>query len=529
MDNQQEQPTETNPENTESIENLPSDKPPESDKPKRNKLGLPAWTLVLLILALTGVLIWAGDALLRSRQRVPDEKPTVQPTTTPTRKPAVPTSTRSAPSTPLPTPTALPELPTPSASEKPAILVAEFAQESDDVAQSLYEALLAGADAADLKDWTRIERFPQVVTDDTADSAFQDQNAAYVLWGLGDSEGATAYLRYVKPTAPISLTAQARKLAQSEPVETKLCALGNPDLVTSFVLGVTAYRQGETAQASSLLDAALATGQRETQCGPLLAHAYLYLGNLAGLAGEYEAALADYAAGLALAATEKDRALFYTNQASIHYQQQDYQAALSATNQALEQAPDLANAYYHRANTYRALKQLENAQADLDRALALDPTHARAYASRGLMRHNANAFKEALQDYNRSLELDPWAAEVYLNRGGTYATQGDMDAALEDYSQALTLQPEDADAYYNRGTVYAIQERYAEALQDLNRALEIDPEFAQVYGNRGLIYKALGDREAAIADLEKFLELAGNSQWREMIEQHLAELLQAQE
>lgn len=91
------------------------------------------------------------------------------------------------------------------------------------------------------------------------------------------------------------------------------------------------------------------------------------------------------------------------------------------------------------------------------------------------------------------------------------------------------MQTNDAEAYYNRGTVYAIQERYPEALQDLDRALDINPDFAQVYGNRGLIYKALGKTDEAIADLERFIELSDNPEWQAMIEQHLAELRQAQE
>jgi regulator of sirC expression with transglutaminase-like and TPR domain len=36
----------------------------------------------------------------------------------------------------------------------------------------------------------------------------------------------------------------------------------------------------------------------------------------------------------------------------------------------------------------------------------------------------------------------------------------------------------------------------------------------------------MGQTEKAIADLERFLELSDNPQWRQMIEQHLADLKQ---
>jgi tetratricopeptide (TPR) repeat protein len=394
---------------------------------------MPAWALVVLILALIGVLIWAGDALLRSRPRLPG---TLQSETALARAGETPTT----------------ELAPPSPTPQPSV---------DARAQS-------------------------------------------------------------------ALTVPARRLALSEPDEPHPCTPAQ-DLVTAdLALGISAYKEGNLEEAEALLRKTLAAGeQMGTACSLLQAHTYLYLGNLSALQGEYEAALLNYQAGLDLADSAIDQALLLTNQASVQYAQGDLDDALAAANAAIDRAPELANAYYHRATVYRVLEQGDEAMQDLDQALRLDPDHARAYASRGLLYHNAGAFEDALKDYGRSLGLDPGAAEVYLNRGGTFATLGDMEAALQDYGQALALQPDDVEAYYNRGTVYAILERYPEALQDMDRALEIDPTFAQVYGNRGLIYKTLGETEAAIADLETFLELTDNPEWRSMIEQHLAELKSA--
>lgn len=434
MNTKQIEPTENNDQSEQDQGIEAANGAAEPHRSLKRKFGMPSWTLALLILVLIGVLIWAGDALLRSRQRLPDmvqqNTATVRPIQTPTLRPAPPSPTA-----------------------KPAI----------------------------------------------------------------------------RARAPVSLTTQARRLSLSEPSSTQPCTPTNEALSADLALGIASYQSGDWEQAERALDKVVATAQaQESACRLLLAQTHLYRGNLSALASDYERALSEYQAGLGLTTSAADQALLYTNQAGVHYIQGDTEASLQAANAAIELAPELANAYYHRATAYRALDQVENARADLDRAIQLDPEHARAYASRGLLYHNANELDTALGDYGRSLELDPWAAEVYLNRGGTYATLGDLDAALQDYSQALALQPDDAEAYYNRGTVYAIQERYSEALQDLNRAIEIDPDFAQVYGNRGLIYKALGETEAAIADLETFIELTDNPEWKAMIEQHLADLKDTQ-
>ena len=524
-------------------ENTPADEGTVERSSRKKTLGIPSWTLVLLTLVLAGVLVWAGNALIRSRQRFPETRTesavTASLSESPTPGDATPAPSVAA-STRAPAPTEIVLPPTPVPPAQTVILVAEFEQPEEDsaqvveAAQTLYQTLLARARSAGAADWAHIEQTSRIVTRESVVSAAEAHNAECVLWGSGGEQRLNVYLSRIgrPPAGPLS--SQARQLSLSVPDETLLCGAADMDAAASFVLGIAAYGRlrgrGEMEPARSWFRETLDAAEgHAAECESLLAHTYLYIGNVAALGGEYDAALTYYETGLGLTSAAADQALLYTNQASIYYAQEETDAALAAATLAVERAPDLANAYYHRANARRAQQEIEDAQSDLDRALALDPRHARAYASRGLLHHSINAFEEALQDYARALELDPWAAEVYLNRGGTYATLGDLDAAVQDYSLTLALQPDDADAFYNRGTVYAIQQRYSEALDDFSQALALRPDFSQVYGNRGLAYKALGERDAAIADFEAFLELSDNAQWRAMIEEQLRELEPAQE
>jgi tetratricopeptide (TPR) repeat protein len=482
------------------------------------RLGIPAWTLGILVLALAAALAWAGDAYIRSRQERPVPTSLPEPTFTP-----APTGT----SRPTPTPTPIPA----TQIRQTLILVADFADRGDGAAKSessaeaLYEALSAGVGEgpASSVGRVRIARLGQAVDQDSAQAAGQGQDADYVLWGWTDAQGARIHLQRTALTLALPSTDSERQLALGEPDEIDLCAQsGTIDRAgppISLTLGIVAYAQGDGDAARAYLADALAG----SACDTLLAAAHLYLGNLDALAGNAEQALAEYQAALE---GRPDWAVAYANRGSVRYTLGDYEAALDDLNRAIEIAPEQANAYYHRANVNRAMDQQDAALADLERAIELDPRHARAYASRALIRHNAGDHEAALDDYTRALELDADAAEVYLNRGGTYATLGQFEAALDDYTRALELDPDDADAYYNRGTVYAMLGAYQQALADLDRALELEPGFAQVYGNRGLVYKALGDTEKAIADLEHFLEVSDNPEWQQMIEQQLAELKQ---
>jgi tetratricopeptide (TPR) repeat protein len=502
-----------------------------SGAPKRPRLGIPAWAIIILVIALTGVLIWAGDAYIRSRQQRHEQADLPAPTAPLAQAAtAVPTTTPVPQATaPLPVPTTpLPSADTPSISET-LILVADFRGASDpsgvDAAGSIYETLVTQADEHGIAD-IRIERLQRAVDESDVRSTGQEHQATYVLWGNHDGQDISVHLTRVE-TAQHHAKDDSRGLVLSEPAETDLCQPGDgsaSDLsaVVDYVLAVAAYRQGEYSTADAYLDEVLALGE-DIACPTALAHAHLYAGNLLALEGQNATALESYDTAIELA---PDTPAAYTNRASIYYAQEDYATALEDLNQALVLDPQHANAYYYRANVNRATGKTETALADLDRALEFDPGHSRAYANRGLLHHNLGNYTAALDDYGQALALDPAAAEVYLNRGGTYATLGNFEAALDDYARTLELSPDDVDVYYNRGTVYAMIEAYDLALADLNRALELDPEFAQVYGNRGLVYKAMGQTQKAIADLERFLELSDNPQWRQMIEQHLADLKQ---
>jgi tetratricopeptide (TPR) repeat protein len=502
----------------------------QTEAPKKPRPGIPAWVIGILVIALTAVLIWAGDAYLRSRQQRQEQADlpasmattarteTVVPTTTP---PGTPTTQAT---TPLPTPTLTVSTP---AMDETRILVANMdaagAQSVADPAEPIYETLATQVNERGTTG-LHIERLQQTVDESNVQSLGEEYQAAYVLWGEHNEQDVSVRLTRIETVQGRSAST-GQDLVLSEPKETDLCHLGDgsgPDLspLAYFVLGVATYQQGEHSTAGTYLEEMLTLGD-DVACPTALAHAHLYVGNLQAIEGNYTAALENYEATLELA---PDTPAAYANQGTIYYVNDDYARALDSLNQALNLDPEHANAYYYRANVHRATEQAEAALADLDRALESDPRHARAYASRGLLHHNQGDYDGALNDYGQALQLDPAAAEVYLNRGGTYATIGEFEAALDDYARTLELSPDDVDVYYNRGTVYAMMESYDLALADLNHALELAPEFAQTYGNRGLVYKAMGKTEEAIADLERFLELSDNPQWRQMIEQHLTEL-----
>ena len=239
-----------------------------------------------------------------------------------------------------------------------------------------------------------------------------------------------------------------------------------------------------------------------------------------------------------------------------------WQDAIDKFDAAIEQDPDLAEAYANRGSAYGNLGQFDQAFADLDKAIEMSPNEGGLYTNRGrvyalagkpdqaladydraieldgedhLAHLNRGAiyadfrgeFQEALAAYDRALELEPEFAVAYFNRGGVHLNLGDPDQALVDFDEAIRLgmEPElQAIAHNERGRVFLALEEYENALYDFGEAIELDPSLDHVYANRGLAYAELGDTEQAIAELEHFLSVNQNPALTPQIESFLAEL-----
>jgi tetratricopeptide (TPR) repeat protein len=226
------------------------------------------------------------------------------------------------------------------------------------------------------------------------------------------------------------------------------------------------------------------------------------------------------------------KAVELCSDANAHLGRGDYEAAIQAYDEALEENPDYIAAYYNRGSAYIHVGALDSAIADFTQVLQLDPSQLQAYRQRALIyarkgdyeravrdynaalaalenrgaaqsdpdtvnavtydRANAHfrlgAYEQALADYSVNVAHAPDHVEAHLNRGLTYAALGNYPEALRDFNQAIALAPHQALIYHHRGQVYARTERYTEALKDYDRALDLNPRYATVHNNRGLLY-----------------------------------------
>jgi len=119
--------------------------------------------------------------------------------------------------------------------------------------------------------------------------------------------------------------------------------------------------------------------------------------------------------------------------------------------------------------------------ADYSEAIEVAPDSADAYYNRGDAYDEMGEYGKAIADYSKAIELDPNHASAYYNRGCAYGEIGAYDKAIPDYNKAIELNPNDSWAYYNRGLAYSRRGEAPKAVSDLVKCIELstDPELAK--------------------------------------------------
>lgn len=206
---------------------------------------------------------------------------------------------------------------------------------------------------------------------------------------------------------------------------------------------------------------------------------------------------------------------------NLHYERQEYTAALEQYNWFLTLKPDFPEAFYNRGTTYGRMEQYDNALADFEKALQLRPDYPEALNNRGATYiklgetyNKPEHYEEALTDLDKVISLKPDYIEAISNRGNAYLGLKRYEDALAAYNRLLQLKPDDLTVVNNRGvtylklgTTYSKPEYYGEALADFNQALKIKPDYPLAVYNMACLFSLWRKPGEAISYLEKAIAL----------------------
>lgn len=92
----------------------------------------------------------------------------------------------------------------------------------------------------------------------------------------------------------------------------------------------------------------------------------------------------------------------------------DYELAIKYCNQAINNNPRNADAYYLRGFVRYNMNRYEAAIKDFDTTLSLNKHHADAYLYRGNCKKELNKYWGALRDYRNAKNIAPSITNMYL-------------------------------------------------------------------------------------------------------------------
>jgi tetratricopeptide (TPR) repeat protein len=173
-----------------------------------------------------------------------------------------------------------------------------------------------------------------------------------------------------------------------------------------------------------------------------------------------------------------NRAVALSERSGAYFALGRYRQSLEDANAAIDLKPDLAEAYFNRANASCLISDLTRATAE-----------------------------SAVVDLTTAIRLKPDYEKAYRVRGNFYQFLGQIDKERADYDSAIRVAPNSAAVYVERGVFFSSHDEYAKAIADYDAAIRFDPSDAFVYLLRGHSYESLGRREQAIADYRKALSL----------------------
>jgi tetratricopeptide (TPR) repeat protein len=193
-----------------------------------------------------------------------------------------------------------------------------------------------------------------------------------------------------------------------------------------------------------------------------------------GQAGEYERALADFNAAIAINGQYFQA---YNNRALIFAKIKRFDRALADYNQSISIAPQYSQAYVGRGNVYKAQRNYPAALSDFSRAVEIEPSDAVAHFNRGMMNQALGKNQEAVEDFGMTMSLKGDVPGVHMARGVSELAMQEYKKAFEDFNLEVQNNKDNYEAWAYRGRAAESQGDRVEASRSYRRAYQINPSF----------------------------------------------------
>lgn len=231
------------------------------------------------------------------------------------------------------------------------------------------------------------------------------------------------------------------------------------------------------------------------------------------------------------------------------YLTEDLDSAIQEFQEAQQQWPEYANAYWNLGVGFAKLGNLEGAVAEWTQAERIDPSilptrfniSALVSYNYGIALLKRGDLSSAIAEWEQALRIQPDFSEGHYALGLAYRIthnsilsqrhfaqavywspdwpearnqlamaydqNGEYDKALASLKHAIQVRPDHAKAYSNLGLLYLAKHNLNDAEKALTRAVNFDPQLPQARFNLGLVYAEKGDWYRAVDQIKRTIHL----------------------
>ncbi|MCE1187956.1 MAG: tetratricopeptide repeat protein [Ignavibacteria bacterium] len=207
---------------------------------------------------------------------------------------------------------------------------------------------------------------------------------------------------------------------------------------------------------------------------------------------------------LAILAHNEKNILALDGLGAEYVEHENYEAAYTCFDKALEIKPTLLTSLSNRALLRTMKKDFSGALTDLNKVIQARPM-PEYLVNRAVVYRAMGNFTAAHEDIARALLLDSSRANTYIELARLLKSEGDFTRAKLSAEQGIAYSPDNAEAYIELADILNNQQNFSESLTAANRAVEIAPGNIKCWINRGLAKNNLHDPEGAYNDFCKAL------------------------
>jgi len=211
----------------------------------------------------------------------------------------------------------------------------------------------------------------------------------------------------------------------------------------------------------------------------------------------------------------------WNKKGNIHFQNGDYEKAISAYNKAIELDRSFGWPYSNLAHTYLILGKYAEAILLYQKSVNLlnkNEEKASAWNSLGNIYRHLNEYENALSAYQKADLLDPQNAgqrdkikltslgpsspnaQVWLEMGNLFFKSGSYKEAADAFTNAIKIDPSSGWAHSNLAMSYVLQGDHKEAISNYLKSIDLfnnDKEKAVSWNRLGDVYRKMNDEDNA--------------------------------